>query len=97
MARTHDLGYGWDHQQLRESLRPAVEAGEVDCWRCGQPIEPGQPWDLGHEDGTGKTQYAGPEHRSCNRRAGLAKIGKVLPARCWCGGGCKVHVSTEHI
>jgi hypothetical protein len=40
-----------------------VEAGIVGCARCGQIIEPGTPWDLGHVDGTERTVYSGPEHR----------------------------------
>ena len=31
-----------------------------------EPIEPGSAWDLGHLDGS-LTQYAGVEHRRCNR------------------------------
>jgi hypothetical protein len=29
-------------------------------------IEPGEPWDLGHDDDD-PTVYAGPEHATCNR------------------------------
>ena len=58
--------YGTSHQKTREQLAPLVLAGRVRCWRCGDPILPGQPWDLGHVDGD-PTRYAGPEHRACNR------------------------------
>jgi len=44
-----------------------VKAGIVRCARCGELIEPREPWDLGHFDGSGKTLYSGPEHRRCNR------------------------------
>jgi hypothetical protein len=44
-----------------------VEAGVVRCARCDELIEPGEPWDLGHVDGTERTIYSGPEHRRCNR------------------------------
>jgi len=63
---TTQRGYGYSHQALRERHRPAVEAGQVNCWRCGQWIAPGAPWDLGHDDND-RTIYRGPEHRRCNR------------------------------
>jgi hypothetical protein len=44
-----------------------VEAGMVRCARCGELIKPGEPFDLGHVDGSGKTLYSGIEHRKCNR------------------------------
>lgn len=43
-----------------------VLAGGVRCARCGEPIRPGDSWDLGHVDGD-PTRYAGPEHQRCNR------------------------------
>jgi hypothetical protein len=58
-------GVGW--------LRPV---GAV-CARCGLPIVPGTPWDLGHVDGSGKTMYQGPEHRKCNRGARPGRDGGV--------------------
>jgi hypothetical protein len=65
-------GYGAAHQALRRRLAPDVTAGNVACWRCGQPIQPGQPWDLGHDDAD-RSQYRGPEHRAHNRAAGARK------------------------
>lgn len=61
-------GYGSQHQKLRAQWRPYVEAGIVHCARegCGQLIEPGTPWDLGHDD-QDRTKYRGPEHARCNR------------------------------
>lgn len=64
---TSARGYGHMHQQRRKRWSPQVEAGHVNCARCGRLIEPGTPWDLGHTDGS-RTQYAGPEHRTCNRQ-----------------------------
>jgi hypothetical protein len=55
--------YGRAHRSYREQLRPWVESGFARCARCGYFIEPGQPFDLGHVDGSGKTLYSGPEHR----------------------------------
>jgi hypothetical protein len=62
-------GYGAAHQRTREEWAPTVEAGLVDCWRCGQRIQPGEPWDLGHDDDD-RSAYRGPEHaHQCNRSA----------------------------
>ena len=63
-----DGRYGKAHQALRKEWAPKVQAGGVICWRCGKPIEPGEPWDLGHGDGAARDEYRGPEHRGrCNR------------------------------
>lgn len=74
LAKTNARGYDYRHRQLRERMKPTVEAGGVDCWRCTEPIQPGTPWDVGHDDDD-RTRYRGPEHRSCNRAtAGRRKI-----------------------
>jgi len=65
---TSRRGYGTKHQRIRASWSPKVAAGLVNCARCGQPIEPGRPWDLGHTDD--RAGWTGPEHRVCNRRVG---------------------------
>jgi hypothetical protein len=62
---TTERGYDARHRQLREAWRPLVEAGDVDCARCHEPILPGDPWDLGHTDD--RTGWTGPEHRAHNR------------------------------
>ena len=36
------------HRAKRKALAPAVAAGLYNCARCGERIEPGEPWDLGH-------------------------------------------------
>ena len=63
-------------QAARARLAPVVEAGQARCWRCGQPIQPGEPWDAGHltdlalgGDPSGEVR---PEHARCNRAAGAA-------------------------
>lgn len=61
-------GYTAQHDHLRAQLDPIVQAGHATCMRCGQPIEPGTPWDLGHTDD--RTAWTGPEHSRCNRSAG---------------------------
>jgi hypothetical protein len=59
-------GYDRPHRALRAELAPVVAAGGVRCAYCGEPIGPGEPWDLGHVDGD-RNRYSGPEHRRCNR------------------------------
>ena len=39
--------YGARHRQIRRALVPVVTAGLAHCTRCGELIEPGEPWDLG--------------------------------------------------
>ena len=63
---TAERGYGTAHQQLRRAWKIQVDAGGVNCARCGLPIKPGTPWDLGHDDHD-RSRYTGPEHRACNR------------------------------
>jgi len=68
---TTQRGYGRVHDRVREQLAPLVLAGQVRCWRCGDAIWPGEPWDLGHDDHD-RSQYRGPEHARCNRSAAKA-------------------------
>lgn len=60
--------------RLRATWSARVEAGQVDCARCGRTILPGQPWDLGHavDRAMGGRDSDGlyPEHARCNRAAG---------------------------
>ena len=63
--RAHKAKYGAAHQLQRRAWAPAVARGEVECWRCGELIVPGTPWDLGHRPG--RAQH--PEHAKCNRSA----------------------------
>jgi hypothetical protein len=62
--------YGGAHQAIRRALAPYVPGSP--CWRCGFPILPGQPWDLGHDDDN-PAVYRGPEHARCSRAAGARK------------------------
>ena len=66
---TTQRGYGTIHQRLRTQLATRITQGHITCPRCGQPITPNQPWDLGHDDHD-RTKYNGPEHSHCNRSAG---------------------------
>lgn len=65
-GNTTARGYGRQHQLLRACWAPYVAAGIVDCWRCGERIQAGAPWDLGHDD-VDRGRYTGPEHAACNR------------------------------
>jgi hypothetical protein len=80
-------GYGAKHKAERKRWEPQVNAGLVNCWRCGWLIAPGQPWDLGHDD-YDRSVWRGPEHRHSrhcpaggNRRAGAIKGNKMRGAR----------------
>lgn len=77
--KTAARGYGRRHQDLRERFQPLVLAGNVRCSRCGDPIRPGEPWDLGHVDGD-RNRYSGPEHRSCNRSTSSRRWDPLPPA-----------------
>lgn len=66
-------GYDAQHDRLRRQWKPKVERVTVHCHAkvCVMParlILPGQPWDLGHTDD--RSGWTGPEHATCNRRAG---------------------------
>lgn len=63
-------GYGTNHQRTRKQLAPLVASGKATCWRCGDPIKPGEAWHLGHDD---KRRTRGPEHELCNLQAAAAK------------------------
>lgn len=60
---TNDRGYGHEHQQRRANFAKQMKAGTVfPCRRCFLPIEPEQPWDLGHDDND-RDRKSYPEHR----------------------------------
>ena len=80
-----DKKYGWRHQQVRERMRQ-VDAGLAVCARCGKPIVPGTPWDLGHVDGD-PTQYQGAEHRRCNRQSSTHRATRRRFSFDWDGTG----------
>lgn len=64
-------GYGHAHRAERAKWAPKVKRGGVPCARCGQAIEPDEPWDLDHQDD--RQGYLGPSHRDCNRADGARK------------------------
>ena len=74
-TRTHEKargtrqqrGYDKTHDRLRRHYQTRMDNGETfNCWRCAQPLTPGAPWDLGHDDND-RNQHRGPEHTHCNR------------------------------
>jgi hypothetical protein len=79
-GNTHQRGYGHAHQQLRADWARRVATGSIHCARCGRPIAPHEKWDLGHDDWD-RTQYRGPEHRTCNRRAAAIKGNRLRRRR----------------
>ena len=64
---TAQRGYGAAHQALRRELAELVTAGLAFCARCGEFIEPDEPWDLDHDNS--RLFYVGPSHAYCNRAA----------------------------
>lgn len=78
-------GYTWadGHPQRRAALaKQMAEQGHLTCWRCGERINGGDEWDLGHDD-FDRSITRGPEHaRRCNRRAaGLKAHGLLNPIK----------------
>ena len=61
-------GYTAEHVRLRKQLGVLVAQGRAICARCHDPIDPTEPWDLGHSDD--RKAWTGPEHTHCNRAAG---------------------------
>lgn len=83
MATTAERGYGSKHQRLRARWAKRVARGGVACARCGLPIDPDGPWDLGHDD-VDRSIYSGPEHVGCNRdTAGRTGAPIVRASRRW--------------
>jgi hypothetical protein len=66
--RQQNMRYDYRHHMIRKELAPFVQAGLVSCARCGEPIEAGAKWDLGHDD-LDPRFYSGPEHSYCNQTA----------------------------
>jgi hypothetical protein len=64
-ARGYDRTHDRTRQQYIDHMR---SGGRINCWRCGGRIQPGEPWDLGHDDHD-RSVTRGAEHRHCNRSA----------------------------
>lgn len=82
---TTERGYDAKHKAERARLAPSVERGEWNCARCREPIHPGTPWDLDHDNT--REGYLGPSHASCNRAHGArkrnAQAANGTPSRDW--------------
>ena len=75
-AKTAARGYGSEHQRERARWKARMATGEVvECWRCDRPIDPAEPWDLGHDDHDRRI-YRGPEHPACNRATAFMKAAR---------------------
>lgn len=61
-------GYDAAHDTERAKWTLILQTRAVTCARCPGLINPGDPWDLGHNDQ--RTRWTGPEHPACNRAAG---------------------------
>lgn len=58
-----------EHRRLRATWQRRIDTGQhVTCSRCGHPITRGMVWHLDHDDHD-RSQYLGPSHATCNRRA----------------------------
>ena len=51
----------------------------MKCARCGESIEPDEPWDLDHDNS--RLFYLGPSHAYCNRERVAYVAGLVRPTR----------------
>jgi hypothetical protein len=60
------------HRQLRAQWSRRVEAGAVECARCGELILLGETWDLDHRDD--RRGYLGPSHARSNRATSSHRV-----------------------
>ena len=63
-------GYDKRHRHLRQVWAARIARGEAPACtspQCGEPILPGQAFDLGHDE---NRRHRGPEHVHCNRSKG---------------------------
>lgn len=71
-----ERGYDAAHRRLRARWARKVATGTVACWRCGERLNPLEPWDLGHDDND-RSITRGPECLPCNR--GTATRWRISP------------------
>ena len=73
---TTERGYGHTHQVERARWATILAQRAVPCARCGEPIRPGEPFDLGHTND--RKSWHGPEHPTCNRADGGRRSVRTL-------------------
>jgi hypothetical protein len=66
--RKAKLRYGRRHREMRLLFAREVATGRARCARCGELIDPFEPWDADHDD-YDERLYIGPSHARCNRAA----------------------------
>lgn len=61
-----ERGYTAAHQRERAQWKRILDRRPWPCARCGEWIQIGDAWDLGHDDHD-RSKWVGPEHPACNR------------------------------
>ena len=75
-AHHRDPLYMKNSRLVRRTTEARLKRGDqVNCGKCGRPIQPGQRYDVGHRidasrGGTHQLSNLHPEHRRENRQAG---------------------------
>ena len=75
-----ERGYGTGHRVRRRLLAPLVAEGLARCSRCGELIEAGTPWDLGHDD-YDRSIYSGRSMRAVTVPHRIACVPRGLGSR----------------
>jgi endonuclease I len=68
-------------KQFREICRISVRYSFAYCYLCGQPIEPGQEWNLDHmhpksKGGKSDSGNLRPTHVTCNTARGNMELAR---------------------
>ena len=72
-------------RKLRAAMEQRlVDHGALPCWRCGLPVTPDMPWNLGHVVDRalgGDDSALAPEHRRCSDSSGTETKRKIAYRR----------------
>lgn len=93
----HHRNAGWGGKAVtalrnhaKREIASAEAIGEpIPCGSCGQPVLPGQPFDIGHVDGVAVDKAkVRIEHQHCNRADGAAvtnalRRSRIMRTRRW--------------